>query len=266
MVLLAAVAWPANATETEILHYTARLHGARLLDMSFCLNLDPTTYSASLSAHTVGLADMLVHGRSEGTVNGVIDGARVKPRAYSEHSRLSGEDYAVTIAYPDGDPVLQSAKPPQTKYRVPVPPEDLPGAIDGLSALALESLVTTRTGTCEGVALVYDGRQLRRATTHLAGREALQGSSHSVFSGAALRCDTESVMLAGFLKSEAVKPQLKPRHSSAWLAQAQAGGPDVPVKISFDADFMGDIIVDLDSASRAKSGACISTPTDSASH
>jgi hypothetical protein len=256
LALLAACIGRASAAETNILHYTARLHGVGLLDITFCLRLEAASYSAGIVARTIGLADMLVHGRSEGRVDGVIDGVRVKPRAYAEHSRLSGEDYATEIDYPAGSPVLKTLIPAQTKYRQPVPADALGGAIDGLSAVAMEALVATRTGTCQGGALVYDGRQLRRATTRPGGRDVLAPSTHSAFSGPALRCDTESVMLAGFLKSEAIKAQQKPRHSSAWLAPALPGGPDVPVKITFDADFLGDIIVDLDAVTQNAGGAC----------
>ena len=262
--LLAVPAWPARAADTEILHYTARLHGARLLDVTLCLRLDALSYSASMAAHTVGLAEMLVHGRTQAAVDGVIDGIRVKPHAYTDRSRLSGEDYAVTIAYPDGNPVLRMSAPPQAKYRMPVSPADLPGAMDGLSALALQSLVTTRTGNCKGAALIYDGRQLRRATTHAEGREVLESGPHSVFAGPALRCDTDSAMLAGFLKSAGLNGQRDVRHSSSWLAPALPGGPDVPVKITFDADFLGDIIVDLDAVSHAAVAACSSPPASGA--
>jgi hypothetical protein len=116
------------------------------------------------------------------------------------------------------------------------------------------------------VALIYDGRQLRRTTTHQAGADMLKPRAQSIFSGRALRCDTDSAMLAGFLKSEAVKPQLKPRHSSAWLAPAVPGGPSVPVRISFDAGFVGDIVVDLDAASVVKQAACALLPAAVTAH
>ena len=262
--LLLAAALPARAADTEILHYTARLHGLRLLDVTLCLRLDAATYFAGIQARTVGMAEMLVHGRADGHVSGAVEGQTLKPRDYVEHSKLSGEAYTIAIGYPNGDPVLKTAIPPQEKYRLPVPPEDLSGAVDGLTAVALESLQATRTGTCEGGALVYDGRQLRRATTHPAGREILNPGSNSMFAGPALRCNTESQMLAGFLKSRGIKPQQKPRYSSAWLAPVLPGGPDVPVdvpvKVTFDADFLGDIIVDLDAASKTQGPACPSAP------
>jgi hypothetical protein len=255
LVLLLVGASARNA-ELTVLHYTARLHGVPLLDVTLCLEWTDATYQAGISARTLGLAEILAHARATGHVEGVVAGNRVIPKTYAEHSRLSGEDYAIAIDYPAGVPVLRSAIPPQEKYRLPVPQADLPGAIDGLSAVTLESLIASRTGACEGRAVVYDGRQLRSTTTSAAGTEALAPNPRSIFAGPALRCDTVSTMRAGYLKDHAIEPQAKPHRSTAWLAAALPGGPKIPVRVLFDADFIGDIIVDLDAANHTPSPAC----------
>jgi hypothetical protein len=41
-----------------------------------------------------------------------------------------------------------------------------------------------------------------------------------------------------------------------WLAPVVPGGPDVPVRVLFDADILGDIIVDLDGASPSPAATC----------
>jgi hypothetical protein len=249
--------WPAAAgADVNVLHYTARLRGVPLLDITYCLRLDAGRYAAAISARTLGLAEMLVHGRAAGHVAGTIDGSRVKPAAYAEYGRLSGQDYVVVIDYPDGNPVLRLEKPPQIKDRLPIPPADLPGAIDGLSAITLETLVATQTGACQGQALVYDGHQLRRGTTQTAGREPLKLGAGVPITGPALKCQTESVMLAGFKRGDPVASQSKPRHSTAWLGPVVAGGPDLPLRLVFDADFLGDIIVDADTVSHVPTAAC----------
>ncbi len=240
----------------NVLHYTARLHGIPLLDITYCLRLDADRYAAAISARTLGLAEMLAHGRAAGHVAGVIEGARVKPAAYAEYGRLSGQDYVVVIDYPDGTPVLRLERPPQVKDRLPIPAADLPGAIDGLSAITLETLVATQTGACQGQALVYDGHQLRRGSTQTAGREALKLGAGVPVAGPALKCQTESVMLAGYKKGDPVAAQARPRHSTAWLGPVVAGGPDLPLRLVFDADFLGDIIVDADAVSHVPTAAC----------
>ena len=242
--LLLCLTVPAQAA--TLLHYTARLRGIAFFDVDYCLRLDATSYDAALHARTVGLADFLVHGRVEGRAQGAVAGDTLVPHGYTEHGRISGETYDLTIGYPAGAPVVQALAPPAEKYRQSVPPAGLAGAIDGMTAIALETLVVTRTHACQGTALVFDGRQLRRLTTHTAGQEVLAQSGRSVFAGQALRCDTVSEMLAGFLKDQSEARQRRPRFSKAWLASVSPGGPAVPVRFAFDADVLGDIVVDLD--------------------
>ncbi len=244
--LLAIGLGMAPASAGTLLHYTARLRGVAFFDASYCLTLDAAAYDAHLTARTLGLADFLVHGRVEGRAQGAVAGTTLLPHSYVEHGRISGQQYDLSIAYPGGQPVVQAIVPPPEAYRQAVPPALLAGAIDGMSAIALETLVVTRKAACQGSALVFDGRQLRRLTTHTAGREALARSDRSVFAGTALRCDTVSVMLAGYLKDQSERRQARPRSSSAWLAPVAQGGPAVPVRFAFDADLLGDILVDLD--------------------
>ena len=241
---------PAQAA--TLLHYTARLRGIAFFDVNYCLRLDATSYDASLNARTLGLAEFLVHGRVEGRAQGAVSATTLVPHGYTEHGRISGEDYDLAIGYPAGVPVVQKIIPPAEKYRQPVPAASLAGAVDGMTAIALETLVVTQTHACQGSALVFDGRQLRRLTTHTAGRETLAQSARSVFSGEAVRCDTQSVMLAGYLKNQPEARQSRPRFSKAWLAAVVPGGPALPVRFAFDADFLGDILVDLDAVSDCK--------------
>lgn len=253
---LAVLLWCGGArAEPDILHYTISLHGIALLEGTFCFQLNPTSYEAGLTARTVGLVDFLFHGSSRIAVNGAIDGQSVRPHAYTEHSRLSGEDYRVAIDFAGGNPVLRQQTPPQEKYRLPIPASALPHAIDGLSAVAVQSLAAAR-GHCPGDTRLYDGRQLRLLSMHDGTTDTLPQTGHAVFAGQALRCDTDSTMLAGFLKSSSVQSQSKPRHGKLWLAPLQPVGPPVPVRMVFDADAFGDIVIQLDAASHADKPGC----------
>lgn len=255
--LLCLVAMPALAApEAHLLHYTARLRGVPLLDISFCIAITASSYEAAIDARTLGIAEFLAHARAHGHAQGAIEGAHVHPAGYEEQGKLSGETHRLVIAYPNGDPVLRLMEPPQEKYRLPVPGAALPGALDGLSALTLETLAATRNGACQGEALVYDGFQLRRATARTAGYEMLKPDKRSIFAGRALRCETTSVMLAGYLTDQPIPPQARPRYSTAWFGPLTPGGMDVPIRLSFDADILGNIIVDLDHAGAPETADC----------
>ncbi len=239
----------------EILHYTISLHGIALLEGSFCFGLGAASYEAGLTAHTVGLVDLLVHGSSVLHVDGTIDPAgAVHPRAYAEHSRLSGEDYGVAMGFADGRPVLRDQHPPQERYRLPIPDDALPGAIDGLSAVAVQSLAAAQ-GRCPGDVRLYDGRQVRLLSMRGETVDTLD-RGRSAFAGRALRCETSSTMLAGYLKSSPVDGQSRPRRGRLWLAPARPGGPPLPVRKAIDADAFGDAVIRLDAASQALAPGC----------
>ncbi len=245
-----------TSATAQSLHFTARLHGVPLFEVNYCLNLASTTYETRLTARTVGLAEFLVHGRVEGRAEGTFSETKLVPHIYTEHGRIAGEDHDLTIGWATGKPVIQRMVPPATAYRTVVADSDLAGAIDGLSAIALEVLVTSRTGACQGSALVFDGRQLRRLTTKTGGTDELPHTTRSVFAGPALRCDTQSIMLAGFLKGHDQARQARPYASHAWLAPLAAKSDRLPVRFVFDADALGDIVVDLDSVSDVHAASC----------
>jgi hypothetical protein len=257
-VALAAALWCGTATAAppDILHYTVRLHGIALLGATFCFQLNATGYEAGIEARTLGLADFLFHGSSHINVSGTVDGSSaVQPHDYTEHSRLSGEDYSGVIDFASGTPVLREQTPAQNKYRLPIPASALPHAIDGLSAVAVQSLAAA-AGRCPGDTRLYDGRQVRLISMHDGAPDTLAHNARSVFAGQALRCETDSTMLAGFLKSSSVQSQSKTHHGKLWLAAIRAGGPAIPVRMVFDADMFGDIVIQLDAASPAPSQGC----------
>jgi hypothetical protein len=246
ILLIGLATCPVGAAESHLLHYTARLLGVSLLDITYCVQIDNSHYASAIDARTIGLAELLVHGRSAAIAHGVIKDAAVLPADYMETGRLSGEPNRVSIGYTAQGPILKSMSPPEEKYRVPIPPEKLLGSMDGLAAIVLEIAVASRTNACQGEALVYDGFQLRRATTHTVGFQTLKLGGRNMFTGVALACATKSEMLGGYLKDKKVEPQARPRFSTAWLGRFTADGLLLPAKLSFSADFLGDIDVDLD--------------------
>ena len=156
---------------------------------------------------------------------------------------------------------------PSARRRAPTAslfrPAALAGAIDGMSAIALESLVVDPH---RGMPRRRPGvrRQANSAglTTQTGGHDVLERSGRLDFAGSALRCDTTSVMLAGFYNDKAVPPQARPRFSKAWLAPVQPGGAALPVRFVFDADLLGDIVVDLDHVVTDRDAACAWTPAE----
>jgi hypothetical protein len=55
-------------------------------------------------------------------------------------------------------------------------------------------------------------------------------------------------MLAGFVLDRPHATPGRPRHGSAWFARVQPDGPVLPVRISFETDWFGDVTMVLTAA------------------
>ena len=91
----------------------------------------------------------------------------------------------------------------------------------------------------------YDGRRAVEIEAHTAGVELLETSSRSSFAGKTLRCDFSGRMLSGFKFGDDREHDSKPMQGSAWLAPVVAGGPPLPVRMTFETRWFGDAIMYL---------------------
>ncbi|MCQ8278944.1 DUF3108 domain-containing protein [Acetobacteraceae bacterium KSS8] len=235
----------AEALHTLSVDYALSSHGLTLVDMQTRTQIGPEGYAISVHTRTVGIVGMLARSDVWSTGSGRFAGDRVIPESFRSAGHSRGANREVRIAYPDGDPVLETLTPPEPD-REPVPPERTRGAVDTLAAVVELSRLVARTGRCDGQALVFDGRRLSRLEVTTVGEEAVADAG--AFSGRALRCDFVSRQLGGFLRDETRARLLKPLHGSAWLAPPIAGAPVAAVKAVFESPLWGRATLRLRSA------------------
>ncbi len=216
--------------------YALSSHGLTLVDMQTRTQFEPSGYAISVHTRTVGLVGVLARSDVWSTGSGRFAADRVIPQMFRSAGHSRGADRAVRIAYPDGNPVLETLTPPEPD-REPVSPAETKGAIDTLAAVVELSRLVSRTGRCDGQALVFDGRRLSRLEVTTGGEEAVTDAG--AFSGRALRCDFISRQLGGFLRDDTRARLLKPLHGSAWLAAPVAGAPVAAVKAVFESALWG---------------------------
>lgn len=225
--------------------YAAGMHVAKV---ETGLSLGPWTYQVNLGYRTTGLAGFFVRGRQFDLVTGSWHGLRANPSRFIGEGSWRGIDRQAVIEYQDGRPIIRQLMPPNDAEREPVP-EGLRGnTVDTLSALAELIRVVDSTGRCESRARTYDGRRAVEVEAHTVGNEDLQSTDRSSFAGRALRCDFSGRMLAGFLFSDNRERDSKPMHGSAWLAPITAGGPRVPVRMTFETKWFGEATMYLTEA------------------
>jgi hypothetical protein len=222
--------------------YAAGMHVARV---EAGLRFGPWSYQVDLRYHTTGVTGFLVRGHQFDVVSGSWHGLTAKPFRFVGEGSWRGIDRLAEIDYQDGKPNTRQLVPQNDFEREPVPDELRQNTIDTLSALAELVRVVDATGHCEAAARTYDGRRAVDVEAHTAGEDVLEPTSRSSFAGRALRCDFSGQMLAGFRLGDDRERERRPMHGSAWLAAISAGGPRLPVRLTFATRWLGDATVYL---------------------
>jgi hypothetical protein len=225
--------------------YETYAAGLPVAEVESGLSFGPEYYRMNLSYHTTGLAAVFVSGRQFNSVSGSWRGEHAAPDRFVGKGHWHGEDRIAEIDYVQGKPTIRQLVPPNVDEREPVPGSLQANSIDTLSALAELIHVVKDTGRCETTVHTYDGRRAVEIKARTVGEETLESTSRSSFAGKALRCDFSGRLLAGFKFGDDTARERNPMHGSAWLARVVAGGPPVPVRMTFETRWFGDAIMYL---------------------
>jgi hypothetical protein len=234
--------------------YRTYVAGLDLAEVETALRIGPRDYQMSFGFRTTGMAGFFFAGHQIATVNGAWRGDRAVPQRYAgQGSWRSGERIAV-IDYDQGQPRVSQLVPPADQDHEPVPEADQTNTIDSLSALMQLIRAVGDTGRCDTAVRTFDGRVAAAIEAHTVGEETLQPTSRSAFAGTALRCDFTARVVAGFRRDGDPARDRHPLHGSAWLAPVVAGGPPLPVRISFETRWFGDATMYLTAAGPGEDG------------
>ncbi|MDT7951755.1 MAG: DUF3108 domain-containing protein [Acetobacteraceae bacterium] len=240
-ICLALLLLPAAVrAEPVAAHYNAYAAGLNVLVVDARFDLTPARYRLRLDYRTTGAFGVFVRSQQQTEVDGALEAVRAVPLRFTSSGILRGEPRATEIDYRQGQPLVRQLVPPNDKERETVPEPEQRGTIDTLSAMAQLISEVTRTGRCEGAVRTFDGRRLASLRAWTVGSEVLPPSTVSSFSGPALHCDFEGRQLGGFMLDEDRERLQRPQRGSAWFAAVTAGGPLVPVRISFHTRWFGD--------------------------
>lgn len=248
-----ALATVQAGSETPVrVSYVAYAAGLQIAAVDASFQLDPNAYRVELALRTTGVVGWLFRTQTVTTVDGNWRADRPAPHQFLSQGEIRGEPRFSLIDYKQGQPLVRQLIPPNETEREPVPPEIQANSVDSLSAMAELVRVARRTGGCEGTTRVFDGRRASDVTARTVGEEIVPPSSRSVFTGPALRCDFVGQMVAGFWLDADRKAGQKPMKGSAWLANslpgAPAGGTRLPVRITFESRWFGDVTLYLTDA------------------
>lgn len=235
----------AARAQTVRAHYAAYTTGLNVLRLDADIAISPRDYRVHLTYRTAGTVGVLIHAEQDTVVEGLFAGNRPVPRRFYSAGHLRGRARVTLIDYLNGQPEVRTLTPPNEEEREPVVPADQAGTVDTLSAVAQLVRQVNASGRCEGRSRTYDGRRLAELTARTAGQEVLEPTGRSSFAGPALRCDFEGRQLGGFRLDVDRTTAQRPRRGTAWFAATAPGGPMIPVRMQFDTDLIGSLMMYL---------------------
>jgi hypothetical protein len=221
--------------------------GMHVADVDARFSFGPRAYEMNLGYQTSGVAGWLFAGHQSDKVAGVWLGRHAVPTHFLGLGFWRGMNRTTEIDYQQGKPLVRQLVPPNADERETVPEPLRANAIDTLSALAELIHTVAQTGRCETTVHTFDGRRAVEIEAHTIGEQILEPAGKSSFAGKALRCDFAGRMLAGFKFGDNRERDSKPMHGSAWLAPVVAGGPALPVRMTFETRWFGDATMYLTS-------------------
>ena len=237
----------ANPVEAE---YTVTQSGLPVMDVTLAIHLSEASYRLASISRARGLARLFLPAEQRAEVQGGLAGREVQPFRYMAEGNWRSGTRRTVMEYLGGTPRLAVLEPPEGPDRIPVPPDQMRGTIDTLSALVRLSLDTAATGRCDLAGAVFDGRRRLEWSSRTLGTMAIPVAAGQPATPA-LRCRLESRLVAGFRRDDDLAQAGRPREAEAWVALFGAGLPPLPVKVEFPATFWGAMRLDLVRIGRA---------------
>jgi hypothetical protein len=243
-----AAAQNGRSPVTVHMSYAGSALGLTAMQVQAAVSMDEASYRVDVSFHTVGLLAVFVHSEQHMTVWGAWRGDQPEPMRFWSWGHLRGAARETLIDYENGLPVIRRLTPPSESDRDPVPEAERGDSVDTLSALAFLVRRVAAIGNCDGRTRVFDGRRLSEIDAHTVGQVPAGHSDAGPYQGATLRCDFAGRQLAGFKHDEGFAWQQRPHDGAAWIARVVPGGPPIPVRLTFEIRWVGDVTMVLTSA------------------
>lgn len=242
-----AAAQPAAIPAVVHMTYNGTALGLDVMKVNAAVSIDRDGYRIATSFATTGLLSVFASGEQHSTVWGAWRAGQPAPQRFWSWGSLHGDPRETLIDYENGRPVLRRLTPSETGEREAVPEPARGNTIDSLSAIAFLVRRVADTGSCDGGTRVFDGRRLTEISAHTVGQVVPASGEAGPYHGETLRCDFTGHELAGFLHDDS-DWQRRPHGGTAWMARPVHGGPPVPVRLTFDSKWVGEITLVLTDA------------------
>lgn len=237
-----ALAGPAARAMPVEAVYAVSQTGVTVMEVELALEMTEARYRLSSISRARGVGHLFLPREQRAEAVGGIIGREVRPFRYVAEGEWRGTPRRTVLEFLGRSPRLAVLEPPEGPDRIPVPPDQLEGTIDTLSALVRLSRDAAATGRCDLAGAVFDGRRRLEWSSRTLGTGAPPVPG---VTGEALRCRLESRLVAGFRRGEDPARAGRPREAEAWIAVLRPGMPPMPVRVEIPSTFLGAFRLDL---------------------
>lgn len=242
---LAALAFSLPASAADLarrftsVSYATQVAGLTVMLTEADVEMDARGYRVDIATRTAGAYGVLFRGETRTLAQGQWAGSLIAPQRYAVDGMWRGTPRRTLMDYVMGQPTVLRLDPPNDEEREPVPPALQRETVDTISAAVLLARQATLTRACDVGARTYDGRRLFEVSSRTGGWETVPSGEVPGFSGAALRCEFDGRLLAGFMLDSDRAAAARPQKGTAWLARLSPEAPMLPVRISFEMRWLG---------------------------
>ena len=243
-----------NQEHKLALQYDVYAGGFKALNASLIMDLDKKAYDMALKAETQGFIGSLFPWKASYSTSGHAEKGVLIPTVYTERSMWRQTVKITEMNYAPNGKVLKSTTQEGQKTTTD---RDIDAALshdtmDLLTGTLAMLQSVKNTNKCSGKFPVFDGKRRFNIALTDEGKEMLEPSKYSRFSGEAIRCTLKVEPVAGFQKRDekrgwmAVQNHTEERHKlpTIWLARMKDSGQVVPVRMEIASEY-GSVVAHL---------------------
>lgn len=230
--------------------------GFKALHATLDLDLDPEAYDMALKANTQGFIGNLFPWSATYETAGHAQDGKPVPTQHTAHSVWKKKAKITEMTYgPQGDLLkMTTQENNKTEVKRDIEKNLTENSVDILTGTLMMMQHTKNTDKCKGSFPVFDGKRRFNITLQDAGREVIENTGHSIFSGEALKCTLRVEPVAGFKPKDARRGWMavqnhteeRKKPPTIWFARLEENGPVVPVRMEINSDY-GAVVAHLSS-------------------
>lgn len=265
-ITLCAASAPARAQGKLDARYSISVAGISIGQATWAINIGPDQYRSSATGGATGLIKVLVSGRGEIQVQGLVKEGRLVPLLFTSNMTSDDEAAKVTMSFDGGnvrDVVVTEAKAPPPG-RIPISDADKQGVVDPLTGMIIPidgGELNLSEEVCQQRLPIFDGR--RRYDLTLAFKRVDKVKADKGYAGPVIVCTMTFHPISGHQPdSTLIKYLSGGRDMELWMAPIAGTHLAAPFRITIS-NLIGNMTIqaaEFETSSQAVERTTISVP------